>query len=59
MQPILLVGDDHGCVTSFKLSPNLRKCSKPEKGQKFEDLEIAKLDHVLDVARRSNVNLDS
>jgi dynein intermediate chain 1 len=23
--PILLVGDDRGCVTSLKLSPNLRK----------------------------------
>ena len=32
--PILLVGDDKGCVTSLKLSPNLRKRSVPEKGQK-------------------------
>lgn len=34
--PILLVGDDKGCVTSLKLSPNLRKRAVPEKGQKVE-----------------------
>jgi dynein intermediate chain 1 len=44
--PILLVGDDKGVVTSLKLSPNLRKSSKPEKGQKLEDLEVAKLEQV-------------
>ena len=26
--PILLVGDDRGCVTSLKLSPNLRKMAQ-------------------------------
>ena len=26
--PILLVGDDRGCVTSLKLSPNLRKAAQ-------------------------------
>lgn len=47
--PIILVGDDKGCVTSLKLSPNLREFSKPDKGQKFEDMEIAKLDAVIEV----------
>ena len=29
VEPILLVGDDRGCVNSLKLSPNLRKtCAK-------------------------------
>ncbi|GAX72654.1 hypothetical protein CEUSTIGMA_g110.t1 [Chlamydomonas eustigma] len=55
-QPIVLIGDDKGTVTSMKLSPNLRKSSKPEKGQKFEDLEISKLDAVMEVARKSDVN---
>lgn len=52
--PILLVGDDKGTVTSLKLSPNLRHVSKPEKGQKFEDLEVAKLNAVIEVARKSS-----
>jgi dynein intermediate chain 1 len=25
VHPVILVGDDRGCVTSLKLSPNLRK----------------------------------
>lgn len=52
--PIVLVGDDKGCVVSLKLSPNLRITSKPEKGQKFEDLECAKLDAVVEIARKSD-----
>ncbi|PNW75678.1 hypothetical protein CHLRE_12g536550v5 [Chlamydomonas reinhardtii] len=55
--PIVLVGDDKGCVTSLKLSPNLRITSKPEKGQKFEDLEVAKLDGVVEIARKSDADL--
>eukprot|EP01023_Acetabularia_acetabulum_P022891 TRINITY_DN22470_c0_g1_i5.p1 TRINITY_DN22470_c0_g1~~TRINITY_DN22470_c0_g1_i5.p1 ORF type:complete len:678 (-),score=142.08 TRINITY_DN22470_c0_g1_i5:229-2262(-) len=51
--PIILIGDDRGCVTSLKLSPNLRKVSEVQSGQKFEDLEIAKLDKVLEVALKS------
>jgi hypothetical protein len=35
--PILLVGDDKGCVTSLKLSPNLRKRCVPDKGQKVSE----------------------
>lgn len=58
VHPIVLVGDDKGCVTSLKLSPNLRKSSKPEKGQKLEDLEMAKLDQVIEVARKSEVHAD-
>ncbi|KAG2499404.1 hypothetical protein HYH03_002978 [Edaphochlamys debaryana] len=55
--PIVLVGDDKGAVTSLKLSPNLRITSKPEKGQKFEDLETAKLDAVVEIARKSDADL--
>ena len=54
--PIVLIGDDKGTVTSMKLSPNLRKTAKSEKGQKMEDLEIAKLDAVMEVARKSEVH---
>ncbi|GMH42343.1 hypothetical protein BSKO_10262 [Bryopsis sp. KO-2023] len=53
--PILLVGDDRGCVTSLKLSPNLRKVCQPEKGEKLEELEVAKLDKVIEVALKSYV----
>ncbi|KAL6762450.1 WD40-repeat-containing domain protein [Haematococcus lacustris] len=54
--PVILVGDDKGCVTSLKLSPNLRRRCIPEKGQKetAEDLEVGKLERVMDVARRSD-----
>ncbi|KAF5835756.1 flagellar outer dynein arm intermediate chain 1 [Dunaliella salina] len=54
--PIILVGDDKGVVTSLKLSPNLRKQPKIQPGQKetLEQLEWAKLDHVIDVACRSD-----
>lgn len=31
--PLLLVGDDRGCVTSLKLSPNLRKTASASPGQ--------------------------
>lgn len=31
--PLLLVGDDRGCVTSLKLSPNLRKTAPSTTGQ--------------------------
>lgn len=55
--PIVLVGDDRGTVTSLKLSPNLRKTSVPQqKGQKVEDLEVAKLEAVMEVARKSDVH---
>jgi dynein intermediate chain 1, axonemal len=57
--PIVLVGDDRGCVTSLKLSPNLRQTSKPvEKGQNFTDMECSKLDRVIEVAKKSQVSED-
>lgn len=52
-EPILLVGDSEGVVHCLKLSPNLRKMSKPGAGQKFEQMEMDKLDHVCDVAWKS------
>jgi len=42
--PIILVGDDRGCVTSLKLSPNLRK----------GDADIAKLDKIMEVALKGD-----
>ncbi|KAF6261307.1 WD40-repeat-containing domain protein [Scenedesmus sp. NREL 46B-D3] len=52
--PILLIGDSKGNVSALKLSPNLRRCSKPDKpGTKVEELERQKLDRVLEVARKS------
>lgn len=51
--PIILVGDDRGCVTSLKLSPNLRKHTTAEAGQSPKDMERAKLDAVIEVALKS------
>ncbi|WIA12351.1 hypothetical protein OEZ85_012402 [Tetradesmus obliquus] len=52
--PILLIGDSKGNVSALKLSPNLRRCSKPDKpGAKVEELERQKLDKVVEVARKS------
>ncbi|KAF8566031.1 hypothetical protein P879_08949, partial [Paragonimus westermani] len=47
---IIIVGDDHGQVTSLKLSPNLRKKPKEKKGveqPKGPEMEIRKLDKIL------------
>ncbi|XP_049762330.1 dynein intermediate chain 2, ciliary-like [Schistocerca cancellata] len=52
--PALLVGDERGCVTSLKISPNLRKRMKPpKKGPQIEprELEIMKLDKLLSFVR--------
>jgi len=47
--PIVLVGDDHGCITSLKLSPNLRKASpNAEKEQE-------KLNKLMEVALKGEV----
>ena len=52
--PILLVGDSKGNVAALKLSPNLRRCCVADKpGVKQVDLERAKLDEVVEVARKS------
>jgi len=48
--PIILVGDDRGCVTSLKLSPNLRKMAEVPKGSNATDVEIAKLNKIMEVA---------
>lgn len=51
--PLLLVGDDRGCVTSLKLSPNLRKTANAQPGQQQVDAEIAKLDKIMNIARKA------
>lgn len=52
--PILLVGDSKGNVAALKLSPNLRRCCVADKpGVKQVELEQAKLDEVVEVARKS------
>ncbi|CAL8085872.1 unnamed protein product [Calicophoron daubneyi] len=47
---IIVVGDDHGQITSLKLSPNLRKKPKEKKGldqPKGPEIEIRKLEKIL------------
>ncbi|KAM9813373.1 dynein, axonemal, intermediate chain 1, paralog 2 [Neosynchiropus ocellatus] len=54
IEPILIVGDDRSYVTSLKLSPNLRKATKGEKGQelpKGPEAEVAKLEKLLSSLR--------
>eukprot|EP00192_Tetraselmis_astigmatica_P007862 CAMPEP_0117682880 /NCGR_PEP_ID=MMETSP0804-20121206/19987_1 /TAXON_ID=1074897 /ORGANISM="Tetraselmis astigmatica, Strain CCMP880" /LENGTH=687 /DNA_ID=CAMNT_0005493205 /DNA_START=77 /DNA_END=2140 /DNA_ORIENTATION=+ len=56
--PVILVGDDRGCVTSLKLSPNLRKVSPPandENGKAIDmkRLEVKKLDRIMEIALKS------
>lgn len=52
--PIIVVGDDKGCLTSLKLSPNLRIKTKPPKKQQFiepHQLEVMKLEKLLALVR--------
>jgi len=66
--PTLLVGDEKGRVTVLKLSPNLRKLTplpEPKEGEKKpaadeenkgptrEDVERAKMDHIISVSEKS------
>jgi len=49
LEPILLVGDDKGWVSTLKLSPNLRKITQPDKEnpKSHKELEIEKLMRIL------------
>ncbi|XP_066144066.1 dynein intermediate chain 2, ciliary [Euwallacea fornicatus] len=52
--PIIIVGDDKGCVTTLKLSPNLRiPCKAPKKQQHLDQwtLQCMKLDKLLSLVR--------
>ncbi|XP_022903959.1 dynein intermediate chain 2, ciliary [Onthophagus taurus] len=52
--PFIIVGDDKGCITSLKLSPNLRVMCKPPKKQQYLDqwtLQCMKLDKLLSLVR--------
>ncbi|KAM9859940.1 dynein, axonemal, intermediate chain 1, paralog 2 [Aulostomus maculatus] len=52
--PNIIVGDERGCVRSFKLSPNLRKKPKGKKGQdlpKGPEEEVAKMEKLLSLLR--------
>ncbi|CAG9462428.1 unnamed protein product [Pedinophyceae sp. YPF-701] len=51
--PVLLVGDDHGCVTALKLSPNLHRACKPEEGQSVAEADVARMDRIIDIAFKS------
>ncbi|BDA47428.1 Dynein intermediate chain 1, axonemal [Coccomyxa sp. Obi] len=50
--PILLVGDDKGCIHCLKLSPNLRKTDNIAGSH---DFGAARLDAIIDVALKSSV----
>lgn len=64
-QPMILVGDDKGVVTSLKLSPNLRSMSSKPTEEELNsrdkvpvraEVEVAHLDQVLEVARKCEVH---
>ena len=48
--PVLIVGDDRGCVTALKLSPNLRKTATPAEEQSATEAEAAKLEALVEMA---------
>ncbi|EIE20032.1 WD40 repeat-like protein [Coccomyxa subellipsoidea C-169] len=50
--PIIVVGDDKGCIHCLKLSPNLRKTASTA-GE--HDFGAARLDAIVDVALKSDV----
>lgn len=49
--PVLIVGDDRGHVTSLKLSPNLRKATQPKEKAKGPENEVAKMEKLLSLVR--------
>eukprot|EP01002_Notosolenus_urceolatus_P013073 NODE_436_length_2087_cov_88.380765_g349_i0.p1 GENE.NODE_436_length_2087_cov_88.380765_g349_i0~~NODE_436_length_2087_cov_88.380765_g349_i0.p1 ORF type:complete len:654 (+),score=236.05 NODE_436_length_2087_cov_88.380765_g349_i0:123-1964(+) len=51
-EPIILVGDDRGSVLSLKLSPNLRKKAKIADGKTKEEVEIGRLDKIIEVTMK-------
>ncbi|KAM9801442.1 dynein intermediate chain 2, ciliary-like [Neosynchiropus ocellatus] len=58
-EPLIIVGDDRSYVTSLKLSPNLRKGPKGEKGQempKGPEAELAKMEKLLSSLREQDQN---
>ncbi|CAC9490923.1 dynein intermediate-chain-like protein [Leishmania infantum JPCM5] len=60
--PILFVGDTRGTVLTLKLSPNLRKVSKPGKGEPtdaahIKTLEVEKLNHLVEVTMKDRALL--
>ncbi|KAG5492986.1 hypothetical protein JKF63_01567 [Porcisia hertigi] len=60
--PILFVGDTRGTVLTLKLSPNLRKVSKPGKGDPtdaayIKKMEVEKLNHLVEVTMKDRALL--
>ncbi|XP_071349712.1 dynein, axonemal, intermediate chain 1, paralog 2 isoform X2 [Trachinotus anak] len=59
IDPLIIVGDDRGYVTSLKPSPNLRKKPKEKKGQviaKPSEVEVAKMEKLLSLLREPEQN---
>ena len=52
--PIVLVGDDRGCVTSLKLSPNLRRALNEDADK---ETQIKNLQKLMDNALKGEGNL--
>jgi len=52
---ILVIGDERGQISTFKLSPNLRKLQKKKKGEEHTPIDVEveynKLDKVLNIVR--------
>ncbi|KAG5500671.1 hypothetical protein JIQ42_04690 [Leishmania sp. Namibia] len=60
--PMLLVGDTRGTVLTLKLSPNLRRVSKPGKGEPtdaehIKKLEVEKLNRLVEVTMKDRALL--
>ncbi|CAL1602426.1 unnamed protein product [Knipowitschia caucasica] len=62
VHPVLIIGDDKGQVSSFKLSPNLRKQPKVKKHQeqpKGPEAEVAKMERLLSLLREPDPEQDA
>lgn len=61
VDPILFVGDTRGTVLTLKLSPNLRKVSKPAKGEptdaEHNKMEVDKLNYLIEVTLKDRALL--
>ncbi|CAJ1008845.1 putative WD domain, G-beta repeat [Leishmania naiffi] len=62
VDPVLLVGDTRGTVLTLKLSPNLRKVSKPGKGEPtdaahIKKMEVEKLNRLVEVTMKDRALL--
>jgi len=58
VHPMVTVGDDRGAVSTFKVSPNLRKAFNPKKGVDHEAQQAA-LDKLLESVKEADMTANA